>query len=109
MQGKHTALCLSISQANNSQVWDVLRGERVGTLQGHDNRVSCLGVSNDALSLCTGSWDSMVRGDFLSLLLIYAVELPARILVFILVFENSMDTLYRGLCFYPPTVHFADG
>jgi WD40 repeat protein len=43
------------------QVWDVLRGERVGTLQGHDNRVSCLGVSNDALSLCTGSWDSMVR------------------------------------------------
>jgi len=33
----------------------------VGTLQGHDNRVSCLGVSNDAISLCTGSWDSMVR------------------------------------------------
>lgn len=45
---------------NTLQVWDVLRGERVGTLQGHDNRVSCLGVSNDALSLCTGSWDSMV-------------------------------------------------
>ena len=43
------------------QVWDVLRGDRVGTLQGHDNRVSCLGVSNDAMSLCTGSWDSMVR------------------------------------------------
>jgi hypothetical protein len=42
------------------QVWDVLRGERVGTLSGHDNRVSCLGVSNDAMSLCTGSWDSMV-------------------------------------------------
>jgi len=49
------------SKTNNKlQVWDVLRGERVGTLQGHDNRVSCLGVSNDALSLCTGSWDSMV-------------------------------------------------
>jgi guanine nucleotide-binding protein G(I)/G(S)/G(T) subunit beta-1 len=47
-------------KANIYQVWDVLRGERVGTLQGHDNRVSCLGVSNDALSLCTGSWDSMV-------------------------------------------------
>ncbi|KAG9835361.1 hypothetical protein KCU68_g11306, partial [Aureobasidium melanogenum] len=43
------------------KVWDTLRGERVGTLQGHDNRVSCLGVSNDALSLCTGSWDSMLR------------------------------------------------
>lgn len=49
------------------QVWDVLRGERVGTLQGHDNRVSCLGVSNDALSLCTGSWDSMVSNMLVSL------------------------------------------
>lgn len=47
----------------SSQVWDTLRGERVGTLAGHDNRVSCLGVSNDALSLCTGSWDSMVRSS----------------------------------------------
>lgn len=45
-------------------MWDTLRGERVGTLQGHDNRVSCLGVSNDAMSLCTGSWDSMVRPPF---------------------------------------------
>ena len=42
------------------QVWDVLRGERVGTLSGHENRVSCLGVSNDGISLCTGSWDSTV-------------------------------------------------
>lgn len=49
-----------VSPLTIPQVWDVLRGERVGTLQGHDNRVSCLGVSNDALSLCTGSWDSMV-------------------------------------------------
>lgn len=43
-----------------SQVWDVLRGERVGSLSGHENRVSCLGVSNDGISLCTGSWDSLV-------------------------------------------------
>ena len=42
------------------EVWDVLRGERVGTLSGHENRVSCLGVSNDGISLCTGSWDSTV-------------------------------------------------
>jgi len=32
----------------------------VGSLVGHDNRVSCLGVSNDGMSLCTGSWDSLV-------------------------------------------------
>ncbi len=36
------------------------RGEKVGSLQGHENRVSCLGVSNDGISLCTGSWDSLV-------------------------------------------------
>lgn len=42
------------------QVWDVTRGEKVGSLVGHENRVSCLGVSNDGISLCTGSWDSLV-------------------------------------------------
>jgi WD40 repeat protein len=45
----------------NLQVWDVTRGEKVGSLVGHGNRVSCLGVSNDGMSLCTGSWDSLVR------------------------------------------------
>lgn len=44
-------------------MWDVLRGDRVGSLQGHENRVSCLGVSQDAMSLCTGSWDSTVCTD----------------------------------------------
>lgn len=38
----------------------MLRGEKVGSLNGHINRVSCLGVSNDGISLCTGSWDSLV-------------------------------------------------
>lgn len=46
------------------QVWDVTRGERVGSLVGHENRVSCLGVSNDGISLCTGSWDSLVCCPF---------------------------------------------
>ncbi|KAG5440891.1 hypothetical protein PCK2_000046 [Pneumocystis canis] len=44
-----------------SLVWDVLRGERVGILQGHDNRVSCVGISDDGRSLATGSWDSLLR------------------------------------------------
>jgi WD40 repeat protein len=60
MQGMQSTQLAATKKTNAIQVWDVLRGERVGTLQGHDNRVSCLGVSNDALSLCTGSWDSMV-------------------------------------------------
>ena len=33
----------------------------MGNLNGHENRVSCLGVSNDGMSLCTGSWDATVR------------------------------------------------
>lgn len=41
-------------------MWDLTRGEKVGSLVGHENRVSCLGVSNDGISLCTGSWDSVV-------------------------------------------------
>jgi guanine nucleotide-binding protein G(I)/G(S)/G(T) subunit beta-1 len=60
MQGWYPLVPRYTTCLTSVQVWDVLRGERVGTLQGHDNRVSCLGVSNDALSLCTGSWDSMV-------------------------------------------------
>ncbi|OZJ02307.1 Guanine nucleotide-binding protein subunit beta [Bifiguratus adelaidae] len=42
-------------------VWDTLRGERVGVLDGHENRVSCLGVSSDGMALCTGSWDSTLK------------------------------------------------
>ena len=39
----------------NVNIWDTLKGDRVGTLSGHENRVSCLGVSGDGLALCTVS------------------------------------------------------
>jgi guanine nucleotide-binding protein G(I)/G(S)/G(T) subunit beta-1 len=42
-------------------VWDTLKGERVHVLEGHENRVSCLGVSSDGMALCTGSWDSVLK------------------------------------------------
>ncbi|GAA6094372.1 guanine nucleotide-binding protein G(I)/G(S)/G(T) subunit beta-3a [Tachysurus ichikawai] len=42
-------------------IWDMLKAERVGTLSGHDNRVSCLGVTPDGMALCTGSWDSFLK------------------------------------------------
>jgi hypothetical protein len=45
----------------NCNVWDTLKGERVGVLAGHENRVSCLGVSADGMALCTGSWDSTLK------------------------------------------------
>lgn len=45
----------------NCNVWDVLKGERVGVLAGHENRVSCLGVSADGNAMCTGSWDGLLK------------------------------------------------
>jgi len=45
----------------NCYVWDTLSGKQVGCLAGHDNRVSCLGVANDGMALCTGSWDSFLK------------------------------------------------
>ena len=45
----------------NCNVWDTLKGERVGVLSGHENRVACLGVSSDGMALCTGSWDSTLK------------------------------------------------
>jgi len=48
----------------NCNVWDTLKGERVGVLAAHENRVSCLGVSSDGMALCTGSWDSLLKVKF---------------------------------------------
>lgn len=65
----------------NVNVWDTLRVERAGNLNietkditscfiqlsfsgvlaGHDNRVSCLGVTEDGMAVCTGSWDSFLK------------------------------------------------
>ncbi|XP_075250402.1 guanine nucleotide-binding protein subunit beta-5-like [Convolutriloba macropyga] len=41
-------------------VWDTLKGSRIAILFGHDNRVSCLGVSPDGCALI-GSWDYTLR------------------------------------------------
>lgn len=45
----------------NCNVWDTLKGERAGVLAGHDNRVSCLGVTDDGMAVATGSWDSFLK------------------------------------------------
>eukprot|EP01135_Chromosphaera_perkinsii_P004647 Nk52_evm40s292 gene=Nk52_evmTU40s292 len=45
----------------NCNIWDTLKADRSGTIQGHENRVSCLGVSKDGYALCTGSWDSFLK------------------------------------------------
>ena len=33
----------------------------LGVLAGHENRVSCLCVSEDGMAMCPGSWDSFLR------------------------------------------------
>ncbi|PVU92150.1 hypothetical protein BB561_003994 [Smittium simulii] len=45
----------------NCVLWDTVKGSRINTLPAHENRLSCLGVSNDGSSLCTGSWDSLLK------------------------------------------------
>ena len=45
----------------NCYAWDVQLGTLVDQLIGHDNRVSCLGVSEDGKALCTGSWDTLLK------------------------------------------------
>jgi len=45
----------------NCYVWDTQHGLLADQLIGHDNRVSCLGVSDDGKALCTGSWDTLLK------------------------------------------------
>ena len=47
----------------NCMAWDTLgnNSKSVFTLSGHENRVSCLGVSPDGAALCTGSWDTLLK------------------------------------------------
>lgn len=45
----------------NCNIWDTLRADRIVVLASHENRVSCLGVTEDGMALCTGSWDSFLK------------------------------------------------
>lgn len=45
----------------NALLWDTVLGHTAARITGHDNRVSCLGVSPDGKALCTGSWDTYLK------------------------------------------------
>mmetsp|Transcript_16300 Transcript_16300/g.28872 ORF Transcript_16300/g.28872 Transcript_16300/m.28872 type:complete len:348 (+) Transcript_16300:152-1195(+) len=51
----------------STHAWDTCKSEPSAPLfstdkgQGHENRVSCLGVSSDGSALCTGSWDTLLK------------------------------------------------
>jgi len=42
-------------------VWDTLRAERKGQVQGHTKRITSIGVSGDGAALCTASWDGFLK------------------------------------------------
>ncbi|PAA50097.1 hypothetical protein BOX15_Mlig012466g2 [Macrostomum lignano] len=42
----------------NCHVWDLLLEERIGIMLGHDNRISCIGVSPNGIAVATGAWDN---------------------------------------------------
>ena len=42
-------------------VWDLLRAEVVGKLEGHSDRISRVRSSPDGLGVCTGSWDTTLK------------------------------------------------
>lgn len=48
--------CLAPSPLWLTDVWTFS-----GVLAGHDNRVSCLGVTDDGMAVATGSWDSFLK------------------------------------------------
>eukprot|EP01006_Ploeotia_vitrea_P046596 TRINITY_DN67039_c5_g2_i1.p1 TRINITY_DN67039_c5_g2~~TRINITY_DN67039_c5_g2_i1.p1 ORF type:complete len:347 (+),score=159.85 TRINITY_DN67039_c5_g2_i1:253-1293(+) len=45
----------------NCIAWSTATCNQNRQLTGHDNRVSCLGVSPDGYALCTGSWDMVLK------------------------------------------------
>lgn len=45
----------------NCGVWETLTGHQLHSLQGHENRVSTLGVNVDGTALCTGGWDNLLK------------------------------------------------
>ena len=45
----------------NCNIWDSMRVEHIGTISAHDNRVSCVGVTDDGMAISTGSWDGFLQ------------------------------------------------
>ena len=91
---QHTSVIILIRYI---QVWDTLRGDKVGSLNGHENRVSCLGVSNDGISLCTGSWDSLV-----SFILLVKCASTDQIIAQDMGLVIAVSTWPRNLCLLAP-------
>ena len=68
---KCAATCLEFSKSGrmmiagyenyNCSLYDVLKGDRIGVLSGHDDKISCMGMNSEGIALATGSWDSFIK------------------------------------------------
>ena len=58
--------------------WDVLKGKKVVSLFGHENRASCLQVSPDGNCFITGSWDQTLRVSFPNIILLKIINRIAK-------------------------------
>lgn len=57
---KSGRVLVSASEDNHAQLWDTLRSERIGLLQGHDARIASVRVSPAGNAVATGGWDAKV-------------------------------------------------
>lgn len=57
IQDRRKILCIYDSSTFDNKIFIKI----IGVLAGHDNRVSCLGVTEDGMAVCTGSWDSFLK------------------------------------------------
>ncbi|KAF2365566.1 WD40 repeat [Trinorchestia longiramus] len=49
------------SDDNQVHIWDVLKTTHIGTMQGHENRITSLSVAEGGFGIATSSWDMNVR------------------------------------------------
>uniref|UniRef100_A0A1L8DGQ6 Putative transcription initiation factor tfiid n=1 Tax=Nyssomyia neivai TaxID=330878 RepID=A0A1L8DGQ6_9DIPT len=49
------------SDDNNVHYWDSLKGNHLGTLPGHENRITSISMSPNGMALASCSWDNNVR------------------------------------------------
>ncbi|KAK2718041.1 guanine nucleotide-binding protein subunit beta-2-like [Artemia franciscana] len=49
------------SDDSTVHVWDIAKAQHVGNMQGHENRITSLSVSENGMAVATGSWDNYVK------------------------------------------------
>ena len=52
---------VSGSEDGTVRLWDVLSGEQMQSLEGHEEPVSAIALSADGTRIASGSWDETVR------------------------------------------------